>query len=340
MRKYKRLTFEDRVIIQTLKSQGKTPTYISNYLSRSKSTITNELKKYSGLEYQAYWAHKCATQITSKRHRGCNKIKDDPLLEYYILLRLRQGWSPMQISKRLQKTSKLKDRMNISHESIYSYIYLKAKGELKKELISYLRQEKGTRKRSKSSTGKNSPIPDRIGIEHRPEEVKDRIIPGHWESDLIIGKEHQSAIGTIVERTTRFVIIVKLQNRTASEVRKAFAQELKELPQYMRKTLTHDNGIEMSQHKLFAQDTQMKVYFAHPYSPWERGTNENTNMLIRDFFPKGTDFNQVPSGKIKQVQELLNNRPRKTLNWNTPNEVFEEMILRGKAGIAYPKDII
>lgn len=230
--------------------------------------------------------------------------------------------------------------MQASHESIYTYIYLKAKSGLKKELIKHLRQEKSMRKRPVPRMNKRSIIPQRIGIEQRPEEVIDRIIPGHWESDLIIGKDQKSVIGTIVERCTRFVILVKLQNRTANEVRKAFANELKGLSEHMRKTLTHNNGVEMSQHKLFTKETQMKVYFANPHSPWERGTNENTNMLIRDFFPKGTDFNQIPSGKIKHVQDLLNTRPRKTLNWATPNEVFSDYILKGKAGIVYTNDVI
>ena len=339
MEKYKRLTFEDRVKIETLLDQGKSKAQISKYLERSKSTIGQELKKYSGVHYRAVLAHKCAVILQSKRHVG-NKVQAYPLLEYYVILRIRQGWSPEQISLRLKGKQYLNQRMQVSHESIYTYIYLKAKGELKKELISHLRQEKSVRKRPAARLEKRSIIPDRVGIEHRPEEVLDRIVPGHWESDLIIGKDQKSAIGTIVERTTRYVIMVKLQNRTAPEVRKAFAQELKDLPAYMRKSMTHDNGTEMSQHKLFSKDTQMQVYFANPYSPWERGTNENTNMLIRDFFPKGTDFNTVPSGKIKQVQELLNNRPRKTLHWETPNEVFNDMVLKGKAGISFTKDVI
>jgi IS30 family transposase len=338
MRKYKRLTYEERIKIETLLSQGKSPSFIAQFLNRSKSTICNELKKYSADVYRADCASTLAATFTNARHVGC-KIRNYPLLEYYICLRIKQKWSPEQISNRvLSKLSKIK-RMQISHESIYTYIYLKAKGELKKELINNLRQSKSERKRPTPRVTRTL-IPDRIGIEHRPEEVKYRIIPGHWESDLIIGKDQKSAIGTIVERTTRFAILVKLQNRTASEVRKAFASELKDLPQYMRKSLIHDNGIEMVQHKLFTKETQMQVYFANPYSPWERGTNENTNMLIRDFFPKGTDFNTIPSGKIKQVQDLLNNRPRKTLHWETPNEVFNEMILKGKAGIVFTNDVI
>jgi IS30 family transposase len=339
MSKYKRLTYEDRVKIETLLEQGKTKSEIAFYLDRSKSTITNEIKNHSGLKYQAFWAQWLAQFYISKRHTG-NKIVNNPNLEYYIILRLKQGWAPTQISQRLKEKHPDNKKMQASHESIYTYIYLKAKGGLKKELISHLRQEKSERKHPTPRSEKRTIIPDRIGIEHRPEEVKDRIIPGHWESDLLIGKDQQSAIGTIVERTTRFVILVKLQNRTANEVRKAFANEFRELPEHMRKTLTHDNGLEMAQHKLFSKETQMKVYFAHPHSPWERGTNENTNMLIRDFFPKGTDFTAVPSGKLKNVQDLLNNRPRKTLNWKTPNEVFNQYILQGKAGIAYPNEYI
>jgi len=339
MIKYKRLSYEERIKIQTLLDQGKSKSEIADYLKRSKSCITREISKYRGVEYEAIYAHQCSFLITRKRHTG-NKIRSNPNLEYYIIMRIKQGWSPTQISARLKAKYPDKKHMQASHESIYSYIYLKAKGALKKELISHLRQEKGARKRPSPRTDKRSLIPDRIGIEHRPEEVKDRIIPGHWESDLVIGKDQKSAIGTIVERTTRFAILVKLENRTAQEVRKAFARELKDLPEHMRKTLTHDNGTEMSQHKLFTKETQIQVYFANPYSPWERGTNENTNMLIRDFFPKGTDFNIVPSGKLKNVQNLLNDRPRKTLNWRTPNEVFNDMILRGKAGLAYTKDVI
>jgi IS30 family transposase len=338
MEEYKRITYEDRVIIEFQLKQGTRPSVIARQLGRSKSTITREIKRNSCSSYRAEVADIHAHASQKRRHTG-NRIKDHPLLEYYILLRLRQGWSPEQISHRLKKVKSNNRFMQVSHESIYSYIYLKTKGELRKELISYLRHEKQERKRKVGRASK-SLIPDRVGIEHRPEEVTDRIIPGHWESDLVIGADNKSAIGTIVERTTRYVIIVKLKGKGANEVRRRFAEELKDLPCFMRKSLTHDNGLEMAGHKLFSQDVQMQVYFAHPHSPWERGTNENTNMLIRDFFPKGTDFNEIPSGKLKNVQELLNNRPRKILNWSTPNEVFSEYILRGKSGISYPSEVV
>jgi IS30 family transposase len=166
-----------------------------------------------------------------------------------------------------------------------------------------------------------------LSIEERPKEVANRSIPGHWEGDILIGgRKKQSALGTLVERTTRTVILVPLKNKKAEEVRKAFAKEVKKLPSQMRLTLTYDQGREMAQHKLFTKETKMKVYFAHPNSPWERGTNENTNGLIRQFFPKGTDFTKVPRKEIKHVQHLLNGRPRKTLDWATPYEAIETLL--------------
>lgn len=205
------------------------------------------------------------------------------------------------------------------------------RGELKKELTKYLRQKKKSRYRRKGIYDKRGTIPEMISIEERPKEVEDRAIAGHWEGDLILGKRHQSAIGTIVERKTRTVIMVPLKSRAMEDVRKAFEKELKSLPRQMKKTLTYDQGKEMSEHKLFTKNSKMKVYFCHPASPWERGTCENTNMLIRGFFPKGTDFSKVSRKELKQVQRWLNERPRMTLNWRKPLEVFNEEILsKGK----------
>jgi IS30 family transposase len=166
-----------------------------------------------------------------------------------------------------------------------------------------------------------------ISIEERPADVADRSVPGHWEGDLIIGdRRRQSALGTLVERTTRSVILVPVKNKTAQEVRRCFAREAKKIPQHMRLSLTYDQGRKMAQHKLFTKKTKMQVYFAHPRSPWERGTNENTNALIRQFFPKGTDFSQISRREIKRAQHLLNGRPRKTLGYRTPYEAFQELL--------------
>ena len=170
-----------------------------------------------------------------------------------------------------------------------------------------------------------------ISIEERPAEVADRTVAGHWEGDLIMGKGHKSAIGTIVERRTRAVIIVKLEAKDAYSVREPFEKELRTLPAQMRLTMTYDNGKEMSEHKLFTKNTQVVVYFCHPHSPWERGTCENTNGLIRQYFPKGTDFTQVSEAELKAAQHQLNERPRKILGFKTPKEALAEEILQVKA---------
>lgn len=217
--------------------------------------------------------------------------------------------------------------MQISHEAIYLYIYLHAKKELKSLLISELRQKRKYRGNVRRGADKRTTIQDPIRIDERPGEVKGREIPGHWEGDLIMGKDRASAIGTLVERTTRAIILVPLKARDATTVRKAFEKEFKTIPKQMKKTLTYDNGTEMAQHKLFTKNTKIQVYFTHPYSPWERPTNENSNGLVRDFFPAGTDFNQVPKQRIKEVQSWLNERPRHVLDYRTPKEVFEGLIL-------------
>ncbi len=159
-----------------------------------------------------------------------------------------------------------------------------------------------------------------ISIEERPKEVEDRSIPGHWEGDLIMGKDHQSALGTLVERTTRWVFLVPLKKKDAESVRKAFAKAMLSLPKEVALSLTYDRGKEMAEHRLFTEATKIQVYFAHPHSPWERGTNENTNGLIRQFFPKGTDFSKVPLKAIREAQEMLNERPRAVNNWESPQE--------------------
>jgi IS30 family transposase len=217
--------------------------------------------------------------------------------------------------------------MQISHESIYTYIYLLGRGALKKELIEGLRQRKSHRHNRKGIYDKRGGIADMVSIEERPAEVADRSIAGHWEGDLIVGKYHKSALGVIVERKTRAVIMVPLVAKDAYTVREAFEKELSTLPEQMRRSMTYDNGKEMTQHKLFTANTKMQVYFCHPNSPWERGTCENTNGLIRQYFPKGTDFSKVTVEEIKTAQHQLNERPRKTLNWSTPKDVFEKEIL-------------
>lgn len=328
MRTYKRITYEERIKIEAYLKLGLLITEIARHLQREKSSIKREIDRNRGLIYEAKNADFLAKYMSNKKHHvGC-KISNNQLLEYYIHLRLRQRWSPEQISNRLKKRQRENSRMQVSHETIYTYIYTIAKGELKKELISYLRQQKTERKKPVSTQDYLGIIKDRVDISERPPEVDTRLIPGHWEGDLMEGKDRKSYLGTLVERSTRATLIVKLANKKASTVRRAFEEILLTLPEQMRLSLTYDNGREMAQHKLFTANTKIKVYFAHPYSPHERGSNENTNGLIRQFFPKGTDFSVIPSGKIREVQDLLNTRPRKCLDWQTPKEVFDEYILK------------
>ncbi len=219
--------------------------------------------------------------------------------------------------------------MSLSHETIYRYIYVLPRGSLKKTLIEGLRQERAYRR--KNGKGERAEtrgkIADMLSIEERPKEAADRSIPGHWEGDLIIGKHKRSAMGTLVERTTRYTVIVPLRNgKDAVSVRKAFAKELRLLPQHVTKTLTYDQGKEMSEHKQFTIDTGIQVYFAHPGSPWERGTNENTNGLLRQYFPKGTDFDTISRRTFKKIQDEFNERPRKALNFSTPKEKFNALV--------------
>jgi len=324
MANYQRLTLYERAQIERYLKKGLSKAEIARRLKRHRSTIGNEINRWGApKEYNCGLADWNAMDERTRPRK--KKLARNYPLRNFVLEHLRLRWSPEQIAATLNALYPENYQMNASHESIYTYIYLLARGELRRELISHLRQAKGKRYQKRAGTNR-SRIPDRICIDQRDPEVEERTVPGHWESDLIIGAGQKSAIGTIVERNTRFLIIVFLRGRTATEVRKAFARELRRLPQHLRLSMTHDNGLEMAQHKLFTKNTRMAVYFAHPYSSWERGTNENTNGLIRDFFPKGTDFSAVSRYKLKKVQDMLNARPRKVIGWRTPAEALQELL--------------
>ena len=233
------------------------------------------------------------------------------------------------ISERLKMEYPLDMAMRISHEAIYRYIYVLPRGELKRTLIQALRQEHAYRRKHKTgdSVESRGKIAGMLSIEERPAEVADRTVPGHWEGDLILGKYKRSALGMLVERTTRYTILVPLGDKNdAVSVRDAYAKAFQSLPIELKKTLTYDQGKEMSEHQRFTIDTGIQVYFAHPASPWERGTNENTNGLIRQYFPKGTDFTKVSVDDIKQVQQKLNDRPRAVLGYMKPDEVINDLV--------------
>jgi IS30 family transposase len=322
---YPRLTLQEREIIALSRAQGRTATAIAATLDRSISTVTRELKRASGAEgYRAVAAHHQAMAKARWAHRRTRRILPGSHLAWLIYSYLRLRWSPRQISRYLRQTEPA--AYHVSPETIYQYIYLLPRGELKKELIAYLRHRKPNRKPRSGRSETRGKIPDMISIVERPAEVADRSVPGHWEGDLIIGKHHQSAIATIVERQTRYVLMVKLPAYDAETVRKCIAKRIKTLPEGLRKSITWDQGKEMAEHVHFTMDTRMKVYFCDPASPWQRGTCENTNMLIRGFFPKGTDFNQVSAQKLNFVQHALNERPRETLGFITPKQALARLL--------------
>ena len=326
---YNRIDLPQRIIIEKLLALGKTQEQIGLEIGFHKSTVCRDIKLCKKNQYSAIEANRISVGNTSNRRSGKCKIITKKALGKVVLEKLGLHWSPAQINLHLKKEYPNNPAMQISMESIYFYVYVHAKPELKKLLISQLRQKRIYRGNVRRGADKRTTIKDPIRIDERPEEVKGRLIPGHWEGDLIMGKDHASAIGTLNERSSRTVIIVPLKAKDATSVRKAFEKEFKSIPTQMKKSLTYDNGSEMAQHKLFTKNTNVDVYFAHPYSPWERPTNENSNGLIRDYFPKGTDFNTVSKKRLKEVQNQLNERPRKVLDMCTPKEVFAQYVLSG-----------
>jgi len=262
-------------------------------LNRSPSTISRELaRNRTGFYYRAVTAQGKAGRRCYRKPR---KLVVDRPWRHAVLSLLRQQWSLEQISDHLRRIHPNEPSLQVRAETIYSYLYVLPRGELRRELLNHLHQHRKNRRPRSRGTGRRRQIPEMISIEARPPEVVDRTIPGHWEGDIILGRRHQSAWGTLVERTTRTVLPVRLPARDATSVRKAFARKLRDVPKQMRLTLTYDRGKEMAEHTLFTRDTEMKAYFAPPQSPWERGTNENTNGLIRQYFPKWTDFNLNPA---------------------------------------------
>jgi transposase, IS30 family len=327
---YRRLEAAEREEISRGLAHGETLSAVARRLGRAPSTIGREVSRNSGISgYRAFSAGHRARESASTRRGGKRRLAQEADLRRYVLEKLAQRWSPEEIVNRLQEEYPADQTMRVSHEAIYQYIYVLPRGALKHTLVKALRQErtyrrtKFKRRMSEETRGK---IADMLSIEERPKEVADRTIPGHWEGDFLMGRYKRTALGTLVERTTRKTILVPLTAKDAESVRRAYARELRALPKALAQTLTYDQGKEMSGHKQFTIDTGIQVYFAHPGSPWERGTNENTNGLIRQYFPKGTDFSTVSVKEIKRVERELNDRPRKVLHWKKPDEVFNQLV--------------
>lgn len=327
---YTRLTLADREQISRGIYAFETFTAIARNLGRPTSTITNEV--WRNVKYSwRYRAEKAQIQTEKRKRKGRPKKLDQyPALRDYVCEKLQLQWSPEEIAKRIKKEYPQDERMRISHEAIYQYLYCLPRGEFKQELMRGLRRERKHRLSRQAIHYRRQRIQDIISISERPQEAEDRIVPGHWEGDLILGKNRESAIGALVERTTRLTLLVSLTGKDAFTVRNSFAKAFKCIPEKFKNSLTYDRGSEMSQHKLFTEETNIQVYFADPSSPWQRGTNENTNGLIRQYFPKGTDFRNVSRAALKEAECRLNSRPRKVLDYYTPSEKFYQLVTGGK----------
>lgn len=299
-------------------------------LNRSASTVSREIRRNQVQRwvYRAVTAQKRAQRIIHQSRRKL-KLDTNERLRTFVLEHLELRWSPQQIAIRLKILYPDDMHMRVSHETIYAYLYVHPRGLLKRRLVKQLRRKHKNRRVRDKDRQKSYPIQDYISIEERPVEVNDRKIVGHWEGDLLMGALNKSAIGTLVERKTRLTLLVKLPKKDAASVCEAFSKKFNSLPDRLKQSLTYDQGQEMADHKVFTERTKVKVYFAHPHAPWERGTSENTNMLIRDFFPRGTDFSKITVIQLKKVQDMLNDRPRKVLNFYTPQEVFTKTVALG-----------
>ena len=326
MSTYQRLCLGEREELSRGLARGQSLRAIAVRLGRHVSTLSREVRRNAPCTGW-YRAAVAESRTRYRRRHGVRwRLEREPRLRDFVLAGLRRYCSPEQIAQELKRTYPDDPSMRISHEAIYTYLYVLPRGSLRKELLAYLRQHHKRRRPRSHGVDRRGQIPEMLSIEERPAAVAERSVPGHWEGDLLVGRRNQSAVGTLVERTTRTLILVPLKARDAESVRKAFARELKTLPRQMKLSMTYDRGKEMAEHKLFTRATKMRVYFAHPQSPWERGTNENTNGLLRQFFPKSTEFKQITRRQIKRVQHLMNGRPRRVLDWRTPYEVFNQLL--------------
>ena len=295
-------------------------------LGRAPSTISREIRRNGGR--RRYRANKADQAAWGRAHRPKTcKLVENPALSLIVASKLKQRWSPEQIAGWLKKTYAEDENYQVSHEIIYRSLYVQARGALKKELIKHLRTQRSMRRSrhgNKSGEGQGQ-IKDMVRISERPASVEDRAVPGHWEGDLIVGS-NDSYLATLVERHTRYVMLAKVNGKDTKTVINALIKQSKKLPRELYKSLTWDRGKELSDHKRFSLATDIDVYFCDPQSPWQRGSNENTNGLLRQYFPKGTDLSVHSQKHLNNVACELNNRPRKTLEFCSPAEKFNECV--------------
>ena len=320
------LTLAEREEISRSVVAGCSIRSIAASLGRSPSTVSREMKRNGGLEgYRANQADQRAWD-RARRPKPCKLVVNRALADI-VASELQLHWSPEQIAGWLKQVYPSDEDCQVSHETIYRSLYIQARGALKKELLEHLRRSRNMR-RSRHHTQKtdnHGRIVDTVSISDRPAAVEDRALPGHWEGDLLFGS-HNSQIATLVERQTRYVMLVKVAGKDTASVIDALISNARKLPQELYKSLTWDRGKEMADHKRFTLDTHIQVYFCDPHHPWQRGSNENTNGLLRQYFPTGLDLSAYSQEKLDEVARQLNERPRKTLNYETPAQRFHECV--------------
>jgi transposase, IS30 family len=323
-----RLSFEERVEIAMRIARSESDAEIARALGRHRSTIGREVKRCCAnrWQYRPFPAERRA--IKRARRPQATKLAGSPRLLAEVERGLERRWSPRQISARLKVDHPNDRELRISPETIYQSLFVQGRGELRRQLAANLRSGR-TKRRMRGGEDKRGRMADMVNISERPAEVEDRAVPGHWEGDLLIGKGQHSAVATLVERHTRYVLLAYLgRDRTTEHVIEALKQRIQTLPKHLVQSLTWDQGSEMAAHKQFSIDTGVKVYFCDPRSPWQRGSNENTNGLLRQYLPKSADLAARSQVELDHIAAELNGRPRQTLDWATPAERMQQLLLR------------
>ena len=325
--KYRQLQPIERMRIEIWKSENVSAQEMGRRLGRSASTITREVKRNTcqANDYQSHgaqWRHSCRRTAAKPKP----KLHPDGVLWGVVCELLRWKWSPQEIAATLKRAYPQQSQHHVSHETIYTAIYAYPKGELRKELIACLRQNRTKRMPRSRGQDRRGRIAEMVSIHVRPPEVDDRIMPGHWEGDLIKGSGNKSAVAVLVERVSRAVMLAKMPDASAASALQAFTDKLQSLQEPLRQTLTYDQGREMSRHAELTEATGVRVYFCDPHSPWQRGTCENTNGLLRQYLPKGTDLSVYSQEELDAIADSLNTRPRQTLGWMTPLQILAQVL--------------
>jgi len=325
-RQYAHLSFQEREVLAIGLEVNLSLRQIAQQIGRSASTLSREVRR-NRVGTEAPYRAVAAQNKRNDRARLPRRSRKlaDPWLWRFVQRAIRRRWSPEQIAGHLRKRYPHDMGRQVSHETLYAAIYLLPRGQLRKELLAYLRQERKARRPRSRGKDRRGQIPNMVSIHDRPAEVETRQVPGHWEGDLIKGTVSGGAVGTLVERQTRLLLLVKLADCTAETAYRAFSRKLLRVPAPLRRTLTYDRGKEMSEHERLSQSVSIRVFFADPYSPRQRGTNENTNGLIRQYLPKGMDLSRVSQRELNRIAQEMNTRPRKALGYATPLEAYDEL---------------